>query len=122
MREALEKVRALVANPNTWTRGQFARTADDQSFRLPLDPEAARWCLRGAVARACNDSGLVTPESSEAIAVRDALIRAVASLGIDVPPGKHQLTHVNDELGREKTLEVVERAIADSPEEEKLPW
>lgn len=44
----LKQVRALLANPDRWTKGEMARNA----FGAPIDPQGSNatcWCLMGAI-------------------------------------------------------------------------
>lgn len=49
----LTKARELIADPDNWTQGEYARDARWRSVN-PLHPEAVRWCAWGAMCRAKN--------------------------------------------------------------------
>ncbi len=44
------KVKELLADPARWTRGMFARRADNEPVASQSD-EACKWCLLGAIRR-----------------------------------------------------------------------
>ena len=50
-KELLQKARALLASPEAWTQGVFARLADGHSA-YALDPAACAWCISGAIIKA----------------------------------------------------------------------
>ena len=50
------KVKELLANERHWTQGTFARDAKGQEIGA-LFPEAACWCLRGALMRCYGEVG-----------------------------------------------------------------
>lgn len=50
----LKKVRALLSNPDRWTKGEMARNM----FGAPIDPAGPNvtcWCIMGAVHHETND-------------------------------------------------------------------
>ncbi len=56
LRRALE----IVREPEQWTNEFRAITADRRRCR-PEDPDAAAWCIEGAVSLACNPYGILPP-------------------------------------------------------------
>jgi len=44
----MQKARDLLADPDKWTKGSFARTAEGDRVGFS-DPEATCWCLMGAL-------------------------------------------------------------------------
>jgi hypothetical protein len=72
-RRVIETARALIATPQTWTQGEFARDASGNpvSWR---SPEAARFCLWGALNRAAYD---MTGDRRQSITLADHAARAL---------------------------------------------
>ena len=66
-RQIIEQARALIATPDTWAQGEFARDAEGRaiSWRSPL---AVRFCLWGALNRAAY---AMTGDRRQAIALAD---------------------------------------------------
>jgi hypothetical protein len=66
-RRIIERARALIATPDTWTQSEFARDAQGQpvSWR---SPKAVRFCLWGALNRAAHE---MTGDRHQAITLAD---------------------------------------------------
>lgn len=47
--DILEHARALIAEPERWTQGALARDGDGEELGDAQDPDAACWCLAGAL-------------------------------------------------------------------------
>lgn len=56
----LRQAKALLLDEQRWARGALARDAAGRNVR-PEHPTACCWSLGGAVARACNDVGILPP-------------------------------------------------------------
>ena len=84
-RQIVERARALVAAPQTWTQGEFARNAGGEpvSWR---SPEAVQFCLWGALNRAAYE---MTGDRYGSVGLAD---RAAAALRRGVP----SLSRAND--------------------------
>jgi hypothetical protein len=88
-RQIIEKARALIATPDTWTQGEFARDADGErvSWR---SPDAVRFCVWGALNRAAYD---MTGDRRRSITLADhaarALRKGVTSLSGTNDQGTH---------------------------------
>jgi hypothetical protein len=97
---AARDARALIANPDRWTTGSYARTAIGTKC-APDDPLAARWCALGA--RHIASEGAATEVSD---AVESALRRAARELRDGGSPAA-----VNDRRGHAAVLAMYDRAI-----------
>jgi hypothetical protein len=96
--ETLRAARELIADPERWTQGVFARDAEGRSVD-PSDDRAVRWCAAGAIWRVAT----VAHGWCDAYwLARDAAERAHDS----------GLTEVNDRLGHQAVLRVLDQAIA----------
>lgn len=84
-RRIIDRARALIAAPGSWTQGDFARNANDEpvSWR---SPEAVRFCLWGALYRAAYE---MTGDKRQSIGLGD---HAAATLRY----GRTSLSGVND--------------------------
>ena len=99
-RQIVERARALVATPQTWTQGEFARNAGGEpvSWR---SPEAAQFCLWGALNRAAYD---MTSHRYASVGLAD---RAAAALRRGVP----SLSGVNDRGMHADVLAVLDKYL-----------
>ena len=100
--EVLARARALVANPDTWTQGATARDARGRRVE-PEDDEAVRFCLIGALHRAC----------AEVVAPLGVYNRASARLeAASFALGKRgAVSIVNDTEGHAGALALIDAAI-----------
>lgn len=64
-REILIAARALIAAPEGWTQGEYARDADGCAVD-PDNPDAVCFCALGAIERAC-ERGIDGDEAIQAI-------------------------------------------------------
>jgi hypothetical protein len=72
-RQVIERARALIAAPHTWTRGEFAR----DSFGAPVSwrsPKVARFCIWGALNRAASE---MTSDEHLRVRLADRAARAL---------------------------------------------
>lgn len=93
--------RALIAHPDRWTIGSYARTATGTKC-TPDDPLAARWCALGARNLASEGA-----DHEVSDAVESALRRAARELRDGGGPAI-----VNDRQGHAAVLKMWDRAIA----------
>jgi hypothetical protein len=72
-RQIIERARALIATPATWTQGEFARDASGErvSWR---SSEAVQFCVWGALNRAAYDT---TGDRRQSITLADHAARAL---------------------------------------------
>jgi len=123
VRQVLEKARTLLTDSARWTRDAPARNQDGTPVR-PSDPSAICWCLEAAIGIAAGRSGIVPFEMLELLD-RAAVDLYAAELRIEhvnfdtgdpEPPlwdyvAYESSSYVNDVLGHEATLAVLDRAI-----------
>lgn len=94
--QALREARALIQDPERWTRGVLARDANGREVDEHADA-AVCWCLEGAVARVCAQSGCGFYEAW-------GPVRSAAAF---VP-----LAEFNDSHSHADVLAVLDKAIA----------
>ena len=72
-RRIVERARALIATPQTWAQGEFARDAAGEpvSWR---SPDAARFCIWGALNRAARE---MTGDERQRVRLADHAARAL---------------------------------------------
>lgn len=94
-RQIIEKARALLATPATWTQGEFARDASGErvSWR---SQEAVQFCLWGALNRAAYDT---TGDRRQSITLADHAARALRN-------GVTSLSEANDRGTHDDVLTV----------------
>jgi len=100
IREVLIKARAVLAKPEAWTRGWYARAADGR--KVPANSEAATcWCMAGAVKRAAG------PDATEALlnGAEFALARETRTKYLDTFNDNPRHSHAD-------ILRVFDRALA----------
>ena len=87
----IEQARALIATPETWTQGEFARAADGNpvSWR---SPQAVQFCLWGALNRAAYD---LTRDRRQAISFADHAAAALRAMGTSLSRVNDHGTHVD---------------------------
>jgi hypothetical protein len=75
-RQIVQRVRALIATPQAWTQGEFARDGSGEpvSWR---SPEAAQFCIWGALNRAARE---MTDDEHQRVRLADHAARALRSL------------------------------------------
>jgi hypothetical protein len=93
-REVLVEARRLIEKPEHWTKDEDARDLHGLPVD-PLDDDAARWCIGGAIRRIGGGSG--TPEVYD-------VIRAVIS--------DEFISRFNDEHTHVEVLALFDKAIA----------
>lgn len=59
IKEVLQKARALIADPERWTREALARTSEGWEVRGD-NPTACRWCVVGAIQAIALGAGVAT--------------------------------------------------------------
>ncbi|MGE0850240.1 MAG: hypothetical protein AB7O44_11560 [Hyphomicrobiaceae bacterium] len=92
-RQIIERARALIATPATWTQGEFARNASGErvSWR---SPQAKRFCVWGALNRAAYDT---TGDRRQSIALADHAARTLRNGATSLSGTNDRGTH-NDVL------------------------
>jgi hypothetical protein len=94
----LRAARELIADPERWTQGEYARDADGKPVD-DGDERAVRWCATGAIWRTA-PSGSV---ACRTIQLAAEVARRAHDMG---------LMQVNDRLGHQAVLRVLDQAIA----------
>lgn len=92
-------IKELLSDRNKWTQGHAAKDKNGQACVGAADPRAVCWCVLGATQLCYPGAGR---EYKEAY---DKLIKASLELF-----GTALMTHVNDILGYEAVMKVVEAA------------
>ena len=100
LREVILRARRYIADPDTWTRGTFARDCNGEPVRDVTDPRAQAFCAEGALQKAALD--LV----GAAGGYRRLAYEASAALGA------FALAGVNDGEGRLAVLAHIDRWLA----------
>jgi hypothetical protein len=100
-RRIIDRARALIATPESWTQGEFARKADGEpvSWR---SPHATQFCLWGALYRAAYE---MTGDKRQSIGLGD---RAAATLRY----GRTSLSGVNDRGSHADVLHLFDSYLA----------
>ena len=90
-RQIIEQARGLIARPEQWTQGEFARDRDGKpvSWR---SPDAAQFCVWGALNRAAYE---MTGDRRQAITLGDHAARALRDNGKSLSGGNDQGTHAD---------------------------
>jgi len=99
-RRIIENARALIATPQTWTQGEFARDGNGErvSWR---SPEAVRFCVWGALNRAAYD---VTGDRRGAVTLADHAARTLRQ-------GMKSLSGTNDQGTHAVVIAVFDRYL-----------
>ena len=88
-RQIVERARGLIATPQTWTQGEFARDAHGEPVNW-RSPQAVQFCLWGALNRAAYE---MTGDRHRSVGLADhaaaALRRGVTSLSRINDHGTH---------------------------------
>ena len=84
-RQIIEQARALIASPDTWTQGEFARDAEGLAISW-RSPQAVQFCLWGALNRAAYE---MTGDRRQSITLADRAAAAMREEGVS-------LSRVND--------------------------
>src|SRR3954471_8401457 len=102
--DVLIEARLILEDANRWTRGSVARTANGTPVSV-LHPDAVSWCLTGAI-EYC---------TSDLIKVWDATARLeeMAHALIGGGEARFDLPYLNDVLGYEVTLRILDLTIED---------
>ena len=111
-KEILQRARALIAKPGSWTQEAAARTAAEGAPVYTGSPEACSFCALGALeaARWRALEGVTCPEARDR--VHELAVTAKRRLAAALPPGG--VVRFNDEPGRTQAEVVAafDRAIA----------
>lgn len=112
----LKAARELISVPERWTTGTYARfSALDEIGCEATHPAASCWCARGALRKAAFPGGVLSFESGpEERAAYEALARSGCHLYGEARRrwDREPVSHVNDTLGWQATLDMFDRAIA----------
>ena len=117
----LQRARQLVANKDTWTRGSLARDKDGEVINVD-NRFAVCFCLEGAVHRSLYEHSVNFTENGQGAedvnrlhCALDILAQRVhvARRNCTIANHRRPLTTINDYLGREAALEVLDLAIAE---------
>ena len=107
----LRGARKLVANPSTWFAGHFS----NGSGHSPWDTDATCFCLEGAIYRSGAEHGL--PGSFWRTGdLWDSLMNAMGAIALrmfDLPDEGRPLPYVNDTMGRNAALKLLDATIAE---------
>lgn len=93
-RQIVERARALIATPATWTQGEFARDASGGRVSWK-SPRAAQFCVWGALNRAAYD---ITGDRRQSIGLADHAARALRNGLISLSDTNDRGTH-DDVIG-----------------------
>lgn len=94
--EVLENARALIADPERWTRSALARDSAGGEVH-ERHPNACQWCALGALAKCSECAPLFSP--------------AIHALHVAIP-GRPSIADLNDRDGHAAVLAMYDRAIA----------
>ncbi len=101
--QIIERARALIATPETWTQGEFAR--DTYSNRVSWrSPQAVRFCLWGALNRAAYE---MTGDRYRSVSLADHAARALRDMGTS-------LSGTNDRSRHADVLALIDRHLKKS--------
>ena len=99
-RQIIENARALIAAPETWTQGEFAR--DKSGERVSWQsPQAVQFCVWGALNRAAYD---ITRDRRGAVTLADHAARTLRQ-------GVKSLSGTNDQGTHGDVLAVFDRYL-----------
>jgi hypothetical protein len=99
-RHIIERARALIATPETWTRDEFARDAQGEPVNW-RSPKAVGFCLWGALNRAAFD---ITGDKRQSITLADHAAAVLRERG-------SSLSRVNDRGAHADVLAVLDRYL-----------
>lgn len=102
-RRIIERARALIATPQTWTQGEFARDANGQPVNW-RSPDAVQFCLWGALNRAAYE---MTGNKRQSIPLADHAAAALRN-------GRTSLSGVNDRGTHIDVLRLFDRYLSAS--------
>jgi len=102
-KQVLIKARALIADPDHWTRSVLARNAEGHSVHW-CDPSATRWCAVGAIYRTAYE---LVGNEKEATRLGEEVARRVAPIWFC-----RSLMTINDIRGHASVLAKFDRALA----------
>lgn len=102
--EILKQARALIEDRKKWTRGTYARNAENVTVS-PREASACKWCAFGAVWRVSGKhDGMTEPRSPYVFLERAARLQA--------PRADYPVLTVNDRRGHAAVLAAFDAAIA----------
>lgn len=113
VRDFLVATRDVIADPEHWTQGTWARDADGESVDA-FSPDAVRWCAVGAMEKVERTIGKVDPDSELSGFIlwgksRKYLRKTVSELNIEkVGSSIHMY---NDSHSHDDVLRVLDQAI-----------
>ena len=102
-KQVLINARALIADPEHWTSGKLACTADGHQVAW-YDRLASKWCALGAIYRAAYD---LVGDQKQAMRIGD-------ELAVSIRPGswfRGTLPAINDARGHAAVLAVFDKAL-----------
>jgi hypothetical protein len=102
-KQVLIKARALIADPDHWTRNVLARNAAGYSVHW-CDPSATKWCAVGAIYRSTYE---IVGNKQEATRIGKEVAKGIAPIWF----GRSLMT-VNDVRGHAAVLSRFDRALA----------
>jgi hypothetical protein len=105
MRDQLIAIKELIKDPVHWCQGELAQNKEGQPT-LPINPDAYCWCFRGALYKVL---GVTEPPNN--CPLEDLLLDTSLKL-YGVGPG---LVGVNDDIGHEAVMKVLDHAILRYP-------
>jgi hypothetical protein len=116
--KVLRAARRTISRKSRWCRYVGAETRDGATT-LCESPEAVRWCALGAIGKAAADLKVfdrkkVDPFTKEDVYLgQSALIQSLNLISRRLFPFSSKLQNVNDRIGREAALAVLDAAIAE---------
>ena len=96
----LERARTLIAEPDRWCRGSYARGKGGASVSV-RDPSAQRYCAMGALLLAAYET---TGDVGQADELAYSLARSLSETG--------SLVFINDRQGHDAVLALFDKALA----------
>lgn len=110
-KELLIDAKALISNPNNWTKSQYARTKENHSADVG-DPKACKFCTIGALTKVngekrpydCYQKKNKTPVRTAYLALFDA-VRALKD------PMRDSILNFNDSSSHQQVMDLFDLAI-----------
>jgi hypothetical protein len=102
--EILRAARERISDPERWTQGSFARSANDEPIS-PFSSRASCWCARGALYWVC-------ASVSGAYGAERFLEAALVDLEVVCDPAKEAIAQANDGGTHDDVLALYDRAIS----------
>jgi hypothetical protein len=122
----LIEARCTLSSPDKWTKGSYARRKDEKEVS-PIDPEAVKYCLEGAMWHSVYSRSKINPQtycptSLGSHNASDVLAAAVSFCASYLPKEEQmmygdgcRIIHFNDKVAtHEQILQVIDRGIIEA--------